>query len=323
MVRGGFKKSLWMSLFILLGSMFYFSSAFKDDSGSAYAGAKGPSMHVASGVSAFPVSTVDLEPVSKSSPQPQPQQQSFDDEIEALQDEDERSVQVILTDAKSAVISGTMDGVMVKLPFENGDKFKKGAVLAEYECRMERAKIEEINARIRLSDRQLAAYDRLKELDAVADIEYLSVAASNAQEKALLTQAQARASLCVIKAPFDGRVKDKMASNYESVRSGRVLMEITSSEPLQVEALVPSVWLRWLNNGSDLSVYINESDKVYKAKIVRVHGQVDPVTQTAHVVAQIDGYKEELLPGMSGRATFERHLKNQPSGFLGLSLGAK
>lgn len=233
----------------------------------------------------------------------------------------DNAVQAILSATKSVVISGTMDGSLVKLPFENGDTFKKGDILAEYDCKFERARGDEIKARIRLSDRQLKAYERLRKLDAVAEVEYLSVLERNAQDKAQLKQSQAVASRCIIRAPFDGRVKDKRASNFEAVRSGRVLIEIISRDPLQAELLVPSFWLRWINVGSPLYIDIKESDKSYSAKIVRVHGQVDPVTQTAHVVAQIDGYKEELLPGMSGLATFQDPGEEKPMGFLGLSFG--
>ncbi len=233
----------------------------------------------------------------------------------------DNAVQAILSATKSVVISGTMDGSLIKLPFENGDLFNKGDILAEYNCKFERARADEIKARIRLSDRQLKAYERLRKLDAVAEVEYLSVLERNAQDKAQLKQSQAVSSRCVVRAPFDGRVKDKRASNFEAVRSGRVLMEIISRDPLQAELLVPSFWLRWINVDSPLYIDIKESDKSYPAKIVRVHGQVDPVTQTAHVVAQIDGYKEELLPGMSGLATFQDPGEEKPLGFLGMSFG--
>lgn len=242
--------------------------------------------------------------------------------LKAPYDED-LSVQAVLSAQRNAVISGTIDGVLERLPFENGDRFKKGDVLASYDCRQEDGRIAEIEARVRASTRQIEAFDRLKQLGAVADVEYVSISEQNKQDKALLQQARARAALCIIKAPFDGRVKDKAASNYEAVRSGRVLMEISSDEPLQAELLIPSVWLRWVNIGTPLKIYITESDKTYAAKITRIHGQVDPVTQTAHVIARIDDYSEELLPGMSGRASFEAVSSEKPAGFLGLSIGGQ
>ena len=128
--------------------------------------------------------------------------------------------------------------------------------------------------------------------------------------------------LCIIEAPFDGRITDKVANSYEAVRSGRVLMEISSNEPLQAELLVPSIWLRWLNTGTSLTINIHETGKSYDAKIKRIHGKVDPVTQTAYVVAEISQYEEELLPGMSGQAVFDKASQREALGFLGIKISA-
>ena len=193
-------------------------------------------------------------------------------------------------------------------------------MLAQYDCRLEQAKLDELRARVRVSDRQLTASNRLKEMESISDIEYVSAVETNKQEKALLKQAQTRVDLCTITAPFDGRIKNKEVNRYEAVKSGRVLMEVGSLEPLKAELLVPSVWLRWINVGTPLRIYVEESGMYYHAEIVRIHGEVDPVTQSAHVIAKIDEYREELLPGMSGKAYFAE-ASRRGQGFLGLKMG--
>ena len=229
-------------------------------------------------------------------------------------------VQAVLTAQKSAIISGAMDGILEKIPFKNGDIFEKGDILVEYDCRFERAKHREVHAQLNVASRKAEAYERLKENDAVAEVEYVSVLQDYERAKALLEQTIARLALCRIRAPFDGRVTDKVANNHEAVRSGRVLMEISSNEPLQADLLIPSVWLRWLNVGKSLKIAIHETGNSYDAEIKRIHGKVDPVTQTAYVVAQINKYEEELLPGMSGQAMFDEGSQNGTLGFLGIKI---
>lgn len=236
-------------------------------------------------------------------------------------DEEDLVVQTVLTPFKNVVISATLDGVLEKLPFESGDMFKKGDVLVKYKCDFESAKVRESEARVRSSNRQLTAFQRLKKLDNVSEVEFVSMSETNKQERALLDQAKARLDMCTIVAPFDGRVQKKMASNYEGTKSGRVLMEISSSDPLQAELLVPSVWLRWINIGTDVNIYVVESDTSYSAEVIRIHGEVDPITQSVRVVAQIGSYEEELLPGMSGTATFQSKVTTNGIGFMGLKIG--
>lgn len=228
-------------------------------------------------------------------------------------------VQAVLSAGKGLLVSAPIDGMLKKLPFENGDKFKKNDILVRYDCTAEKAKVTELRARLSMSKRQVEAYERLKEADMVADVEYVSVIGQNKQDRALLTQAQSRLDFCVIKAPFSGRVQDLQVDVNEVVKSGRFLMKINSDEPLNVEMLVPSTWLRWLNVGADLQVYIRESDRTYDAEVVRIHGEVDPVSQSIRIVAKISQYEEELLPGMSGKATFEKTSRQISGGFMGLS----
>lgn len=246
-------------------------------------------------------------------------------EIDRLLDsppDEEFQVQAVLTSNTTAVISGAMDGVLKNIPLNSGDSFKKGDILVEYECRFEKAKQREAHAELKAVSRQVEAYERLKKTDSVADVEYVSILQEYEKIKAIYDQTKARLELCTIKAPFDGRVTDKIANNYEAVKAGRVLMEIGSKEPLRADLLIPSIWLRWLNIGTDLEITVYETGKTYEAKIKRIHGKVDPVTQTAYVVAEINKYEEELLPGMSGQARFSKTSQWESPGFLGIKIKA-
>lgn len=235
---------------------------------------------------------------------------------------DRQEVQAVLVAKDSAVISSTLDARLISFPFRSGDVFEKGDLLAEYDCRVDVGRLKEAEARRRLTGKQLSAYSELKTLDAISSIEFATAEENHKQNEAMVEQVRGRLSLCKIKAPFRGRVTNKMASSQEFVQTGRVLMEIASREPLQVEFLVPSIWLRWLNTGTPIDVYIQESGKTYSASVVRIHGEVDPVSQSVQVTGEIGSYQEELLSGMSGRAIFkpEDVRKKTDFGFLGLML---
>ena len=240
--------------------------------------------------------------------------------LKGLQSDKGFAVQAVLAAKRIAVISGTMDGKLTKFPLQNGDTFKKGQVIAKYDCGMDWARLKELKARERLSAKKTAAFKRLLELKTASEIEYVTALENNNQDKAQISQLRHKLNLCSIHAPFAGRVSRKIASQYESVQKGRVLMEIISSEPMQAELLIPSKWLRWANVKTPLSVYIEESGKTYNAHITRIHGEIDPVSQSAHVVAELEKYEEELLPGMSGRAIFDPEQTGQQDkvGFLGI-----
>lgn len=213
-------------------------------------------------------------------------------------------VQAVLAAKSSAVLSSAIDARIIDLHFRSGDHFNRGDTLVEFDCGVDRAKLTELQVRQSLSARQLEAYNQLRKLKTVSEIELQTASASNAQNLAQIDQVSQHINLCRIVAPFDGIIMRTMANNYEFAQTGRVLMEVASREPLQAEFLVSSVWLRWLNIGTPVSIYIDESGKRYDAKLARINGEVDPVSQSVQVVAEMVRYNEELLPGMSGKAIF-------------------
>lgn len=230
------------------------------------------------------------------------------------------SVQAVLSAKSRAVIAGSIDAKIKKLPFKNGDLFKKGDVLVAYDCSIDWARLKEAEARQRMTQIQLEASEKLFALESAAEVELKMAKESNEQNIAIVNQIKGRLAMCSIRAPFDGRVTNRMASEHEFAQAGRVIMDIASREKLQAELLIPSIWLQWLNVGTPLQIYINETDRDYAATITNVHGEVDPVSRTVQVVAEISSYSEELLPGMSGRAFFSHEfaVMGDQKGFLGL-----
>jgi membrane fusion protein, multidrug efflux system len=81
---------------------------------------------------------------------------------------------------------------------------------------------------------------------------------------------------------------------------------IPSRYALEVELIAPSRWLSWLSwlkPGYAFQIAVGETEKTYSAKITRLGGRVDPVSQSIKVIGEITGNAPELMAGMSGRAT--------------------
>ena len=90
--------------------------------------------------------------------------------------------------------------------------------------------------------------------------------------------------------------------NFQFVGVGAPLIEILSDKDLDLELIVPSLWLTWLKPGVPFDVAIDETGKTYPAKITRLSGKVDAVSRSIKIYGKIDNPADTLLPGMSGRA---------------------
>jgi membrane fusion protein (multidrug efflux system) len=214
-------------------------------------------------------------------------------------------VQAVLVPNAATVISSSRDGKIAKINFDNGDIFSKGDVLVEYACEDVKAEVEIAKSEKELLAQKSQSTAKLFKLDIISDYERLEIETKDKQAQARVGLYENKMEDCYIRADYDGRVVKRLGNPGEFTRTDRVIMEVASKEYLKAEFLIPSRWLRWVNVEAPVSVHINETGASYEAKIMRIYGEVDPVSQSIQVAAQLEPYEDRLLPGMSGQITLD------------------
>lgn len=212
----------------------------------------------------------------------------------------EIQVDTILVPQKNTVISSSRDGQIKAINFENGDLFQKNDVLIAYDCRDIEAELAALKATEDLSRRKALRSMKLLKLEIISDVENLTLDTEKQQAEAERKALQQRLESCTIRAGYDGRVTNRLANPGEYTRTDRVLMEVSSLDDLEAEFLLPSRWLRWVNVGAPVKISLLETGKRYEAVITRIHGEVDPASQSIQMTAKLAPYADPLLPGMSG-----------------------
>ena len=217
-----------------------------------------------------------------------------------LQDE---VVRGLIKPTTSAVISSETSAQIEKLPFKSGDAFKKGDVLVKFNCGLFAARQASIRAVLDGKKKSLENLKRLLALNASSnvDVELAEIEVRKAQ--ADLRVAAIMVSRCAIKAPYDGRVIKSGVNRYESVAEGQELLEILNDKQLEIEVIVPSSWLVWMQKGLMFEIHIDEIQARFDAKVVQIGATVDPVSQTISIKG-IFTEQANVLAGMSGSAYF-------------------
>jgi RND family efflux transporter MFP subunit len=222
----------------------------------------------------------------------------------------------IMVPKQNTVISSSRDGQIISVPFDDGDEFKKGDILIQYDCRDREAEINIAKAQKDLTINNAEIAYKLFNLDMISMKEKEEFTTERANAIARQKIAEAKLNECNIRSLFNGRVTKKLANAGEFTRTDRVLLEVASNEPLYAEFLVPSKSLQWVNIGTPVNINIYETNTTYNAEIIRIYGEVDPITQTIQMVAELDEYEDRLLPGMSGTATIS-HDATLQAGIIG------
>ncbi len=214
------------------------------------------------------------------------------------------TIRFVIKPPQEAQLASQMSGRLVRFLFQNGAAFRKGDRLVEFDCNERQAQLEKARAAQGKAEQIEQSQRQLRALKAISDLDYEIARASLKEAAADVTMAQAQVSQCFVSAPYAGRVVRRMANQHEHLTPGMPLMQIVESGSLRIELLVPSVWLRWMKQGTEFSVHVDELDARFKARIVGLGARVDAASQTIDVRAEIVGSPPGLLPGMSGTADF-------------------
>lgn len=216
----------------------------------------------------------------------------------------DETVRALLTPETQATLSSQIEARIMRMDLRTGDRFKKGQELLRFHCGVEFAEVAKAKAELKAAETTFQSNQKLGRLGSGSALELALSEARVDEAKAELTRVQSRASYCRIRAPFSGRVAQLHVEQHESVKVGQKLFDLLKDSKLLVELFAPSNWLSWLKPGTQFQLQIDETQKTYQAKVARLGAQVDPVSRSIAIEAEIVGKHPELLAGMSGTARF-------------------
>ena len=114
---------------------------------------------------------------------------------------------------------------------------------------------------------------------------------------------EAQLAQCRFTAPFDGRVARIYVKEGQGVGAGAQVIDLVSNGTRKARLNVPSGWTTWLAPGAQLDAVVGETGKHYPMTVTHISGRVDAVSQTIEIEAEFGSDAQDVLPGMSGRAT--------------------
>lgn len=206
----------------------------------------------------------------------------------------------------SSEIAARIDRITTRV----GEHFKKGDALVQFDCAIPNAQRDRAEAIAQQSEKSVAINKRLLQLKSVGQLELEVAQAELAKANADLAVANATVSKCTIAAPFSGVTVEQKGREFQYATPGQPLLDVLDDRSLEVELIAPSRWLSWLKIGDPFTVRIEETEKSYPAKVTRLGGRVDPVSQSIRVIGEIAGSAPDLMAGMSGRVIFPQAKQN-------------
>ena len=204
-----------------------------------------------------------------------------------------------------ATVSTDAALVAINLPFREGDGFKRGDLLAQFDCRRQTAETNIADAQYREAAVNVMSAIALDRQKAVGknDVEIAKVREQRA--KAELEALKPRLDECQFFAPFDGRVVDLILRVHERTEPHKPYLTIIDDSKLEIEVIVASRTLPVLKIGNPFTFQIDELEKAtVTAKVKTIAAAVEPVSKTVKLIGVIEQPIAGILAGMSGTVSF-------------------
>ena len=200
--------------------------------------------------------------------------------------------------AEHAIIAAKIPATIKSLPIALGQAVKRGDLLVRLTAPELTARLAQATAQLTQAERD---EKRNRELAATgADTAEAARAAVDrlAGARAAVAEAEAMLAYTEIRAPYDGRIAQKLAYVGDFASPGQALLVLENVHSFQVETAVPASLAATLAVGQNLSVSIADVSEPFFCPVVEVASAADPATHT--VLAKL------TLPttdrGLSGRS---------------------
>lgn len=210
-----------------------------------------------------------------------------------------------VTAVQQALLSASSAGTLEAVTKKDGETFKKGDLLAAFDCSLPKARY----ARARAAESAAAAKVRsVRELARLNSASRTDVAEAEAAVQVARAETAAEKILverCRVEAPFDGVVGETFVHTGEYVQEGARLLSVFDVTGFEVETILPSRALRFVKTGTPFTVTVDETGRTYEGRVIRIAGNLDPVSQSVKVTGSVvDKAIADLKPGMSGAVHF-------------------
>jgi len=228
---------------------------------------------------------------------------------------------------KKITITPDVGGKIAKIHVEEGDRVRKGQLLAELDTRAIRLQLEQAQAALAVTEanhkdakRNMDRMERLKSEKAVSDQQYEKIKLSYEAAEAQLRQARATVNLAkhnldvsLMKAPFSGVIASKNAEVGDvinpmmggfSPQSG--ILTLMDFSRIKIEIDVSHLDIVRIKKGQAAQLSLTVfPDRVFQGRVSLVNMTADPLTKKFKVEVRVDNSDLVLRPNTFGEITLE------------------
>lgn len=195
-------------------------------------------------------------------------------------------------------------GPLVAMNVEEGQKVKKGEIIAAIDTRDNELQLDANKAAYLTAKSQMERLERLRAIEAVSQQDYEIAQANYTKARSAYNNALNNLADTKLTAPFNGFVEKKFVENYQKVQPGEPIVKLVDPSRLNIKFTLPESEMNMMSTMERIEVsFDNEKTIAYNAKIKEIV-DASPDGSGIPVTALIDDPRftagnKKVAPGFS------------------------
>ena len=195
-------------------------------------------------------------------------------------------------------IGAEIPGRLINVYVEDGDRVRKGQLLAKIDVSDITNKLEELKKSFELAKDVFERQKRLWNQNIGSEIQYLSAKNNKERLEKAIASVNHQLRKANIYAPASGVIDSKRVEPGEIVSPGYPLMLILNTRKVKVIADAPESYLKSIKRGNSIDIKFPALNFETKNKISRIGSTINPANRTFAIEVKMNNPKNILKPNL-------------------------
>ena len=201
---------------------------------------------------------------------------------------------------QNVVIYPELPGLLKNIYVKQGDKVKKGQIIAKISDNGLTDQLEQLKLQRNLAKTTFERQQKLWDQKIGSEIQYLQAETNFKGLEKKISQMRDQEGKTRILAPFDGTIDDVIADIGSNLAPGLTpILRIINIEQMKVSAEIPEIHIPYIKQNKNVKIYVPILDKQILGKISSVGNFINPNNRSFSIEIKLLNKSNELKPNMT------------------------
>jgi len=203
---------------------------------------------------------------------------------------------------ENLVITPEMSGILEQVYVKEGDKVKKGQLLAKIDDGGMTQQRAQLKIQLDLAKTTFERQKRLWEQNIGSEMQYLNAKSSYESLQANVNRIDKQLSMSSIRAPFDGKIDDVITEQGNVVGAGSTpILRIVNLDNMYITVDVPETYITTITEGKKVEVFLPVLNKSISSEVRQTGSFINPSNRTFKIEVAVPNPDNIIKPNVTAR----------------------